>query len=331
VSKPPPGGISDRAVAHLRQVVDWPDLTGTRYTVQEELDRGGMGVVYRATDQELGRDVALKVLATAVADAASAERLRGEARIMAGLEHPGIVPVHDVGQLPDGRVYYAMKRVSGQRLDVWAGAGAPQADRLRLFQRICEPVAFAHAHGVIHRDLKPENVMVGPFGEVLVLDWGVAKRVLDPEPATGAARPALPGATAQGTVVGTPAWMAPEQARGELDRLDARSDVFALGGILFFLLVGRAPAPAEPRCPALPRALDAIWRRARAVAAEDRYASVAELSADVTRFLEGGAVRALPEGPARRVLRVALRHRAAILLLAAYLVMRVVLFFGFRV
>jgi len=346
MSAPRSGGVSDRALDHLRHVIDWPDLAGTRYAVHEELDRGGMGVVYRASDRELERDVALKVLATAVADASSAERLWREARIVAGLEHPGIVPVHDVGRLPDGRVYYAMKLVSGQRLDAWARSDPALAERLRVFLRICEPVAFAHARGVIHRDLKPDNVMVGPFGEVLVLDWGVAKRLAEAEPAACGAAGTVQaprraqraggerseaGATAQGTVIGTPLWMAPEQARGELDRLDARSDVFGLGGILFFLLHGRPPAAGEPRSPALPRALDAIWRRARASEPDDRYASAAELAEDVTRFLEGAAVAALPEGLARRALRVAGRHRAAILLVAAYLVMRVVLFFGFRV
>jgi eukaryotic-like serine/threonine-protein kinase len=339
-------GLSDRALEHLRQVMDWPDLAGSRYAVEEELDRGGMGVVYRAFDRELERDVALKVLATAVADDASAERLWREARIIAGLEHPGIVPVHDVGRLPDGRVYYAMKRVSGQRLDAWVRAGAARAEKLRLFLRICEPIAFAHARGVIHRDLKPENVMVGPFGEILVLDWGVAKRIAEhvdehvderineqaPRRAQRAEgeRSQL-GDTAQGTVVGTPLWMAPEQARGEIDRLDARTDVFGLGGVLFFLLRGRAPAVDEPRGGGVPRALDAIWRRARASEPAARYASASELAADVARFLEGHAVRALPEGLTRRTLRVASRHRAAILLVTAYVVVRVALFFGFRV
>jgi len=149
--------LSDRAIAHLREVVDWPDLSGTRYELARELDRGGMGVVYAARDRELQRDVALKVLATAVAGTETAERLRREAQIIAGLEHPGIVPVHDVGALPDGRVFYAMKLVSGQRLDLFLRSNRPLAERLRVFLRIAEPVAFAHAHGVIHRDLKPRT------------------------------------------------------------------------------------------------------------------------------------------------------------------------------
>ena len=362
--------LSDRTLDHLRRVVDFPDLSGTRYELRHELDRGGMGVVYAARDRELERDVALKVLATAVADAESAERLRREAQIIAGLEHPGIVPVHDVGALPDGRVFYAMKLVSGQRLDAFVRAGRPLAERLRVFLRVCEPVAFAHAHGVIHRDLKPENVMVGPFGEVLVMDWGVAKRLAEtkagdapltstPERTTSTASPSTgrvsPG-TAHGTVLGTPAWMAPEQARGEVDRLDARADVYALGAILYFLLTGRAPRgegvaeaattrtwvsyagprPAAfepPRAldPSVPRPLEAICAKALAAEPGGRYANAAELAGDVALFLEGAAVSAFPEGPWRKALRFASRHRAPLMLVAAYIIMRVLLLVAFRV
>jgi len=348
--------LSDRAVAHLKEVVDWPDLSGTRYELGRELDRGGMGIVYSARDTELNRQVALKVLATAVADAESAARLRREARIIAGLEHPGIVPVHDVGVLPDGRVFYAMKLVSGQRLDALVRAERPRAETLRLFLRICEPVAFAHAHGVIHRDLKPENVMVGPFGEVLVMDWGVAKRLGEPslELPADPTRPApqeggAQSGTAHGTVIGTPAWMAPEQARGEVERLDARADVFALGGILYFLLTGRPPAPerlseaptrtwvgyAGPRPgafpaprqvdPEIPRALEAVCLKALAPSPDGRYADAGELGAELGLFLEGAAVSAYPEGLWRRALRLAARHKAPIVLIAVYLLVRVLM------
>jgi eukaryotic-like serine/threonine-protein kinase len=230
---------SDRALDRLRQVAQWPDLTGTRYELQGEVARGGMGVVYLARDRELERDVALKVIAVEAADSETAERLRREARTIARLEHPGIVPVHDVGVLPDGRVFYAMKLVTGKRLDELVKAGLPLRDRLRLLLRIGEPVAFAHAHGVIHRDLKPENVMVGPFGEVLVMDWGVAKHRGDVGAVSGSPAPRAEGATAHGTIVGTPAYMAPEQLRG--DPPDARTDVFSLGVIAYEMLVGDLP------------------------------------------------------------------------------------------
>ncbi len=346
--------LSDRTLDHLRQVVDWPDLSGTRYELRRELDRGGMGVVYVARDRELDREVALKVLATAVADAEATERLRREARIIAGLEHPGIVPVHDVGVLPDGRVFYAMKLVSGQRLDALVRDGRPLAERLRVFLRVCEPVAFAHAHGVIHRDLKPENVMVGPFGEVLVMDWGVAKQLGergDAPAASSSPEAKAPGATAHGTVLGTPAWMAPEQARGEVESIGARADVYALGAILYFLLTGRAPGadagdvshaatrtwagyagprpsgivPPRQLDPGVSRPLEAICLKALASEPEARYASAPGLAADVALFLEGAAVSAFPEGPWGKTLRFASRHRTPILLVATYILMRVLM------
>src|SRR5262245_22983272 len=197
-----------------------------------------MGTVFLAEDRVLGRKVALKVVGAGAASPEIAARTLREARIIARLEHPGIVTVHDAGTLPDGRMFYAMKRVDGRRLDELA----PQvslAERLRAFQRVCETVAFAHAHGVLHRDLKPENVMAGPFGEVLVLDWGVAKLLELPDGAPREGAPAAPSATAEGTILGTLAYMAPEQAEGMPDRVGVASDVYALGAILYFLMTLR--------------------------------------------------------------------------------------------
>ena len=235
--------LSNRTVAHLRRVAEWPDLGTTKYRLLGELGRGGMGTVFLAEDVMLERKVALKVVATGIAAPEAAKRMLREARILAGLEHPGIVPVHDAGALPDGRVFYAMKRVDGKRLDELAPA-ISLPERLRVFQRICEAVAFAHAHGVVHRDLKPENVMVGPFGEVLVMDWGVARSggaFGDRPPATGPPPPRPTPQTAEGSIVGTPDYMAPEQAEGAVERTGPRADVFALGGILQFLLGGGRP------------------------------------------------------------------------------------------
>src|SRR5215467_13292766 len=167
--------LSDKAIERLREAAEIPDLTGTRYRLLERVARGGMGVVYAAEDEKLQRRVALKVLDVPGSDSDLASRLIREARILAQLEHPGIVPVHDVGTLADGRVFYTMKFVEGQRLDQHVADLKSVPDRLRIFLRICEAVAFAHNRGVLHRDLKPANIMVGPFGEVLVMDWGLAK------------------------------------------------------------------------------------------------------------------------------------------------------------
>src|SRR3954470_12487737 len=167
--------ISEQALDRLTGMLRAPDLSGTRYEILGELGRGGMGIVYLARDTALDREIALKIVDRGAAGTRSdsPDALAHEARILARLEHPGIVPVHDFGELPDGRVYYAMKRVRGDRLNRWVSAGRDVAERLAVFLRICDAVAFAHAHAVVHRDLKPENVMIGEFGEVLVLYWGI--------------------------------------------------------------------------------------------------------------------------------------------------------------
>jgi len=298
--------LSDAAVERLRDVADFP-VPPARYEMLEPLARGGMGTVYRARDRELDRVVAMKVLSATSAREDLPLRMQQEARILAALEHPGIVPVYDVGTLDDGRIFYVMKLVQGPRLDEHA-ADRPLAERLRLFTRICEPVAFAHARGVVHRDLKPANVMIGAFGEVLVLDWGVAQTISDCGAATMDARP---------TVAGTAGYMPPEQARG--DAVDARADVFALGGILHFLLTGAPPDAAPLQGP---RAVQAICRKARADAPADRYADVPSLVGDVDRFLAGDSVSALDEGALDRIARVVRRNRVAIAIVVTYLMLR---------
>jgi eukaryotic-like serine/threonine-protein kinase len=298
--------LSDAAVEHLRDAADWPLVAGDRYEVIEALARGGMGTVYRGRDRELDRPVAIKVLSATKVGDEDAARLRQEARILARLEHPGIVPVYDLGRLADGRIFYVMRLVQGARLDEHVAA-RPLADRLRLFTRICEPVAFAHAHGVVHRDLKPENVMVGPFGEVLVMDWG-------------AAIIADCGLRIADWVVGTRAYMAPEQARGEA--VDARADIYALGGILQFLLAGAPPDAGPLRGP---RAVQAIARKARAADMNARYPDALSLAADVHRFLAGDPVSARRETPLERGVRFARKHRVALVLVAAYLVVRAII------
>ena len=169
--------LSDRAVERLRAAGSEIDLSNTKYRLVEPIGRGGMGTVYRVEDPTLEREVALKVLDVEDPEGELAARLLQEARVLARLEHPGIVPVYDVGELADGRIFYTMKLVRGERLDRWAASGVSLRQRLTLFRRLCEAVGFAHAHQVLHRDLKPANVMVGAFGEVLVVDWGVAREI----------------------------------------------------------------------------------------------------------------------------------------------------------
>jgi serine/threonine protein kinase len=331
--------LSDAVVAHLRQVVDWPDLTGTRYELIEKIGQGGMGTIYRARDCELDRPVALKVVSVPGADEAVVARALREARIVARLEHPGIVPVHDAGRLSDGRFFYAMKLVRGHRLDEAAARPAALTERLRLFQKICDAVAFAHAHGVLHRDLKPQNIMLGPFGEVLVMDWGVAKEVgdgsypprRDPRDIGKDRSPE----TAHGTVLGTPGYMPPEQARGEQELMDERTDVYALGAVLHFLLTGRAPVADAAGAPgpmlprrhdrSIPRSLEAVCLKALAAERQDRYANVPDLAEDIRNFLSGLPVRAYPENLLDTARRLGAKYRAVIALIVAYLLMRVVL------
>jgi tetratricopeptide (TPR) repeat protein len=232
---------------------------GKRYRLLEEMARGGMGVVYRAHDTILDREIALKVLQERFALHSSiAQRFVDEARITSQLQHPGIPAVHDLGNLPDGRPFLAMKLVKGRDLADWLWERpSPSSERgrwLAVFEQLCQAVAYAHAHQVIHRDLKPLNVMVGSFGEVQVMDWGLAKLLT---PTDAAPKPSSEGdgtgteirlrrdpddsATLTGSVLGTPAYMPPEQAGGETDKIDARADVFGLGAVLCVILTGQPP------------------------------------------------------------------------------------------
>ena len=247
------------------------------FELLDEVGRGGMGVVYRARDAALGRDVAVKLLQDRYpVDGPSARRFVGEAHVTAQLQHPGIPPVHQVGQTAAGRPFLAMKLIKGRTLDDLIrasggrqppdssdhrGADAPRSPNLvAAFEKVCEAVGYAHAHGVVHRDLKPSNVMVGSFGEVQVMDWGLAKvlgsggrappesgpddHTTAPGTEVVSARE-LDDVTQAGAVLGTAAYMPPEQAIGAVDEIDTRSDVFGLGGILCAVLTGRPPYLGE--------------------------------------------------------------------------------------
>jgi eukaryotic-like serine/threonine-protein kinase len=331
--------LPDQIVARLQTEMQTPDLSGTRYRALELLGQGGMGTVWLTQDSILQRPVALKILTAENSSADLAARLMQEAVVLAQLEHPGIVPVHDAGTLPDGRTFYCMKHVEGQTLDSYAGK-LPLRERLRLFQRIAEPLAFAHSRGIIHRDLKPANIMVGAFGEVLIMDWGLAK-VLDSTGALSATKqvsgheftravqgPLVSGAlapenalatTVHGTVLGTPGYMAPEQERGEVNLIDQRTDIFALGAILESLL--QEPSGSR-ESEAYARPLRAICAKARSAEMSGRYASAQDMAADVGRYLDGLPVSAYRENIFERTARLVGRNRVAVVLVLAYLFMR---------
>jgi serine/threonine protein kinase len=303
--------LPDPVLQHLREVADLPDLSATKYSLIEPLGRGGMGTVYLVQDTELDRLAALKVVGTSLSMMDGSGRLRVEATILARLDHPGIVPVYDVGALPDGRSYYAMKYVRGERLDEHVERQGPTLlGRLQLLERICEAVAFAHSRGVVHCDLKPQNIMVGQFGEVLVMDWGLS--VVGRQPSSADTEPPR-------LVAGTPGYMAPEQERGE--PIDERADVHALGAIMQMLLAtGRDGSGA-----ALPPALVAVSGKARSAAPDDRYQRVADLASELVRYREGLPLEAYPENIFRKAARIFDRYRIPIVLVLAYLVMRLIL------
>jgi serine/threonine protein kinase len=352
--------LDDRTVDRLRAEIVAPDLSGTKYRIRSWVGSGGMGDVYLAEDLDLRRNVALKVISLPETTGELSRRMIREARITAGLEHAGIVPVHDVGYLPDGRLFFTMKYVEGHRLDQLMRADWSASDRLRVFQKICEAVAFAHTRGVIHRDLKPENIMVGPFGEVLVMDWGIAKEIAAGNPGDAAAQGDQPGAcashasprddntgdegaadTGRGAVLGTPYYMSPEQALGRNEDLDETTDVYSLGALLFFLLTGEAPIdPGTTRMTSgkgagtagtptrkIPRPLTAICRRAMSPQPIDRYQTAQGLCDDVVRFLDGKQVTAFRENIIERGSRAFRHNRFIILLVLAYVIMRALVFF----
>jgi len=304
-----------------------PPPPSDRYRHGDELGRGGMGVVMSWTDTHFGREVAAKVLIDGAPRARA--RFLHEARTQGRLEHPSIVPVHDLAALPDGRPFFTMQRVRGETLASVLASEKARFTRRKLldaFARIALAVHYAHLRGVIHRDLKPANLMLGEFGEVYVLDWGIARLVSSK---AEEAREPLPtesvGLTESGSFLGTPGYMGPEQARGD-DDLDARIDVYALGCVLFELLTGEAmhqgkampqllatPSDAD-RSPALrapereiPPELDALFLAATMPDRDARLATARELAEGIERYLEGDRDLSLRTSAAQEHARKAAR------------------------
>ncbi len=329
------------------------------YAAGEMIAKGGMGAILQAQQNAMGRLVAMKVMLKED-DAHATARFVNEARITGKLEHPNIVPVHELGVDNDERIFYTMKLVRGFTLTQvlaevssaipQAIAARPLSELLIIFQKICDALAFSHARGVIHRDLKPDNIMLGDFGEVLVMDWGLAKDLQEGHTESVADDPLIPqsGGTMDGAILGTPAYMSPEQAQGRISILDQRSDIFALGAILHEILhlhplvTGSSPLeivqkiaqgqfdppPTDPlpHVPGkkAPSSLSAIAAKATALDPDQRYASVADLQADLSAYQTGYATGAEEASLLTHLSLFFQRHRAmcltvvgAILLLAA--------------
>jgi WD40 repeat protein/serine/threonine protein kinase len=361
-----------------------------RYRFRAVIGRGGGGVVLKVWDTKLDRPLAMKVVLgrgedrptgdTPAVDGRSLARFVDEARIASQLDHPGIVPVHELGADETGRAFFTMKLVKGEDLSLvfdharTGHDGWNQTRALGVLLRVCEAMSYAHAKRVIHRDLKPANVMVGPFGEVYVMDWGLARVIGERDPhdlrirppprsaagvvdsvrhpdgeATPHAPHLTPLMTIDGTVVGTPAYMSPEQARGEVEKLSARSDVYSIGSMLYHLLArqspyenkGENPGPRTPNHAVLARLLQgppaplsslrkdvpaelaAICEKAMARESEDRYADVAELAADLRAFLEHHVVKAYQTGASAEFMKWVSRHRELALASAAALLIAI--------
>jgi serine/threonine protein kinase len=326
--------------------------TGVRFRILRLHRTGGLGAVYVAHDEELHREVALKEIRDRHAhDPESRSRFLREAEITGRLEHPGIIPVYGLGTYDDGRPFYAMRFINGDNLkDAIArfhDADATKRDPgertlalrelLRRFIDVCNAMAYAHSRGILHRDLKPNNVLLGPYGETLVVDWGLAKPVgrpkegpLTPEETLRPDSSDSGTATRPGDTPGTPSYMSPEQASGDLSKLGLLSDVYSLGATLYCLLTGRAPVDdpdvevvlrmvrrgdfQPPRAVnlAIHPALEAICLKAMALLPEERYASPIALADEIEHWLAGEPVSAYSENRAERLTRWMGRHRTAV-------------------
>ncbi len=335
----------------------------SRFRVLRPHARGGLGAVFVALDQELNREVALKRILDNQADnPVSRARFLLEAEITGGLEHPGIVPVYGLGTHDDGRPYYAMRFIQGDTLkevvDRFHADTDLQRDLsrrslalrqlLRRFIDVCNAADYAHSRGVLHRDIKPANIIVGRHGETLVVDWGLAKAIGHGDSECGSSErvlaPSLSGGSAEtlpGSSMGTPAFMSPEQAEGDLERLGTQSDIYSLGATLYYIITGQMSVsgtvrqmlesvkrgeitPPRRHEPGIDRALEAIILKAMAQRPESRYATSRELAEDLERWMADEPVLAWREPWTRTVVRWLTRHRTGVTAAAATMVVGLV-------
>ena len=341
----------DRFIAHLADacpLISYEEKEAkenmARYIMGKRLGSGAIGQVIEATDEHLGRNVAIKILQDNNGiDRDRIARFIAEAQIIAQLEHPTIVPVHEIGRMPGGLPYFTMKQVKGQLLsevinDMRVNNEKKDMRRyttrlLRRFSSLCNGIAYAHSKGVVHRDLKPDNIMIGEYGEIQIMDWGLAKVMSENEVRSTSdictVRSSKAMSTLDGSIAGTPSYMSPEQARGELDKITPASDIFSLGLLLAEIItlvrvfrcqessvtlrqVGRA-GPIDiaelNRKVNVPKEIQAIIRKCTMPDPKDRYQSAEDLSDDIKAYMENRGVTAMPDNQYDKIRKWTMRHQ----------------------